>query len=74
MQYQGDSNVVVCTTNSPSGTVAVWASGRTVASCGSPSLCRMYFQSDGNLVAYYNGNPQVEHWHGRQGGEDGVYR
>jgi hypothetical protein len=57
MQYQGDNNVVVYTTTN--GETAVWASGHTLSSgCGSPSLCRMSFQGDGNLVTYYNNVPQ----------------
>lgn len=59
MQYQGDSNVVVLNTTNPSGETAVWASGHTVSSgCGSPSVCDLTFQGDGNLVTYYNGTPQ----------------
>ncbi|MCJ1251674.1 hypothetical protein MMC30_008909 [Trapelia coarctata] len=57
MQYQGDSNVVVYNTTNPSGWQPVWASGHTVASCGSPSLCSLNFQGDGNLVTYYNHTP-----------------
>jgi hypothetical protein len=56
MQYQGDNNVVVLNTT---GNTPVWASGHTVSSgCGSPSLCDMIFQGDGNLVTYYNNTPQ----------------
>ena len=59
MQYQGDNNVVVYNTTSPSGYVPVWSSGHTLSSgCGSPSLCDMIFQGDGNLVTYYNNVPQ----------------
>jgi hypothetical protein len=59
MQYQGDSNVVVLNTTNPSGETPVWASGHTVSSsCGSPSVCDLTFQGDGNLVTYYNGTPQ----------------
>ena len=59
MQYQGDNNVVVLDTTNPSGETPVWASGHTVSGgCGSPSLCDMVFQGDGNLVTYYNGAPQ----------------
>ncbi|OBT38862.1 hypothetical protein VE00_10869 [Pseudogymnoascus sp. WSF 3629] len=57
MQYQGDNNVVVYTTTN--GETVVWASGHTLSSgCGSPSLCRMSFQGDGNLVTYYNNVPR----------------
>ncbi len=32
----------------------MWASGHTVAGgCGSPSMCHLNFQGDGNLVAYF---------------------
>jgi hypothetical protein len=57
MQYQGDSNVVVYNT-STGDFVPVWASGHTISQgCGSPSLCRLSFQGDGNLVTYYNNTP-----------------
>ncbi|KAL1983266.1 hypothetical protein VTN96DRAFT_288 [Rasamsonia emersonii] len=57
MQYQGDSNVVVYNT-STGDYVPVWASGHTVSQgCGSPSLCHLSFQGDGNLVTYYNNTP-----------------
>ncbi len=58
MQYQGDSNVVVYDTTNPSGWKAVWASGHTMSSCGSPSTCHMNFQGDGNLVTYYGSTPE----------------
>jgi hypothetical protein len=59
MQYQGDNNVVVYNTTSPSGYMPVWSSGHALNSgCGSPSLCDMTFQGDGNLVTYYNNIPQ----------------
>ncbi|KAL1965493.1 hypothetical protein VTN77DRAFT_5749 [Rasamsonia byssochlamydoides] len=58
MQYQGDNNVVVYNTSTGSY-VPMWASGHTVSQgCGSPSLCRLIFQGDGNLVTYYNNTPQ----------------
>lgn len=56
MQYQGDNNIVVLDTASGN---AVWASGHTInGGCGSPSLCRLAFTADGNLLTYYNGKPQ----------------
>lgn len=59
MQYQGDNNVVVLDTTNPNGETAVWASGHTISGgCGSPSVCDMVFQGDGNLVTYYNGMPE----------------
>ena len=58
IQYQGDSNVVVLTTPSAGGETPVWASGHTVSSGCTSSDCVMVFQGDGNLVTYYNGEPQ----------------
>ncbi|KAH8799794.1 hypothetical protein F5884DRAFT_686279 [Xylogone sp. PMI_703] len=57
IQYQGDSNIVALDTTNPNGETPVWASGHTVASCGSPSLCHLSFQGDGNLVTYFNNTP-----------------
>ncbi|KAK5994330.1 hypothetical protein PT974_04803 [Cladobotryum mycophilum] len=53
-QYQGDSNVVVLASGSP-----VWASGHTLSQgCGSPSQCRLQFDSNGNLATTYQGAVQ----------------
>ncbi|RFU35451.1 hypothetical protein B7463_g849, partial [Scytalidium lignicola] len=57
IQYQGDSNIVAYDTTNPNGFSPVWASGHTVSSCGSPSLCRLSFQGDGNFVSYFNNTP-----------------
>lgn len=55
-QYQGDNNLVVLDTLTGN---AVWASGHTISGgCGSPSLCKLSFQGDGNLVTYYNSKVQ----------------